>query len=703
MRGLRQFRFGGFFGGLHADYAHEVIPSNAFTRSDNFVLHKSGVEKTKGWEKFSQQQLTDGEASPAALPVVMLDEYILRNGTNYLMVFTEKRPYYYHEIAGVYLPLWMPDYGVSTSVNANSTAGTTTLNVASTTGFTSDDAIIINRNGPREEIAVIASVGSSSLTLHDNLQFTHTAADADSVEKLAQTCNVDAAAGNTYIDINDTTPYSAGEEILVGWGTNNAEYLIVDSVVSATRLNVSRPSWAPSGTGLQNNHAGGDFELVVRLASIKHDDITSSFADIYNDKYYWTSYNVEAQGLDMSSPIIAMTTTSNIYLFGDLERGDISSNTALRDCEGLSTGTLCRPKFIRAFENFVVIGYLQEGADVYPQKVRWCRYADPTQWKNNADGSGQAGYFMFTTPDFIMGMHQLKRSLIIYRERSIEAMRYVGYPNVFAFATVETGTGLIAPGALVDLGDAHIFCGPDNIWQYDGVTLRAIGDPIKETFFNMLDPSKKSKVRMFYVEETDDVILAFSQNDENNHDKAFVYNVALNQWSGPIDMNSIAYGWYDRQESMTWNNATGTWDDYDDSWDGRRFRSNNPLSLMGNSSGYVYILGESEQMDGSDFTATFETKLTDCDIPMLNKRLEKVRIGLKEVGNYTIDVYAGAADYEGEDVTWHGPYTVSVNENANPFVSVDVRGRFFKIRIEGTIPNINIRDIELFFKTGSWR
>ncbi len=74
------------------------------------------------------------------------------------------------------------DTAGATTVNADSNAGQTNLNVAATSGFHPGAAIIINSGGARQETAVVGTVNSSTqMTLEGNLAFTHTAAQADAV------------------------------------------------------------------------------------------------------------------------------------------------------------------------------------------------------------------------------------------------------------------------------------------------------------------------------------------------------------------------------------------------------------------------------------------------------------------------------------------------------------------------------------------
>jgi len=72
----------------------------------------------------------------------------------------------------------------STTVNATSTVGTKLLYVASTTGIVSGDAIVVNSGGARTEVHEVDSVDAGvKLVLIDNLRYTHTLGQADTVKK----------------------------------------------------------------------------------------------------------------------------------------------------------------------------------------------------------------------------------------------------------------------------------------------------------------------------------------------------------------------------------------------------------------------------------------------------------------------------------------------------------------------------------------
>jgi len=105
----------------------------------------------------------------------------------------------------------------STTVDADSAVGQKVLNVLATTNFAVGETVIINRGGARQEIKVIDSIQDGvSLTLTENLTYTHTGVDADVVENCI-VMNTNATA-----TVNDAavTYHNASWEPMQPIGTN---------------------------------------------------------------------------------------------------------------------------------------------------------------------------------------------------------------------------------------------------------------------------------------------------------------------------------------------------------------------------------------------------------------------------------------------------------------------------------------------------
>jgi len=91
---------------------------------------------------------------------------------------------------------------VESTVDQNSAKDQAVLYVASTTGFTVADTVVINRDGTREEEVIILSIqDGASLTMTTNLANEHTAAQADRVEKYEL-----VAKGRYNVDLSQNSP-----------------------------------------------------------------------------------------------------------------------------------------------------------------------------------------------------------------------------------------------------------------------------------------------------------------------------------------------------------------------------------------------------------------------------------------------------------------------------------------------------------------
>ena len=114
----------------------------------------------------------------------------------------------------------------TTTVDADSNSGQTVLNVAATTMFAVGDRVRINSGGARDESGYVASIQAGvSLTLMDNLTYTHTAAQADVVQ--VQNIYTDAYGSATHTitgtwesgaflleSINERLVYSTGNGLV---------------------------------------------------------------------------------------------------------------------------------------------------------------------------------------------------------------------------------------------------------------------------------------------------------------------------------------------------------------------------------------------------------------------------------------------------------------------------------------------------------
>ena len=139
------------------------------------------------------------------------------------------------------------------------------------------------------------------------------------------------------------------------------------------------------------------------------------------------------------------------------------------------------------FKERPIIYSTVEGGVNYQQRIRWPDAGTYDSW--TVQVGSEAGYMDLTeTPDWIMAAARLSDYGVIYKERSIHMIAYVGLPYVFQRREIVSGVGLLGPKALVNLGSEHIFMGPDNFYVFDGSDVERIGDPVWREVFDVMDP-----------------------------------------------------------------------------------------------------------------------------------------------------------------------------------------------------------------------
>lgn len=179
-------------------------------------------------------------------------------------------------------------YGVDTFVDETSGSGQPILKVDDTTGFSGGDTIIINRGGAREEERIIDSVQVGvSLTVTVNLEFEHTAAQADVVEKYI--AFTETAGAPTQSQYRVDYPVGDGGEGtgLVEFNTNDASkevrisYKATGSPALAETLDtkLSYPAGVPDDNQIVGFSSGVPF-----WKDFSHEDLVGVSADQHHNE-----------------------------------------------------------------------------------------------------------------------------------------------------------------------------------------------------------------------------------------------------------------------------------------------------------------------------------------------------------------------------------------------------------------------------------
>lgn len=399
-------------------------------------------------------------------------------------------------------------------------------------------------------------------------------------------------------------------------------------------------------------------------------------------------------------PVMDTVASHDWFVFtNNVDRPKRYDGTDCVDIPNLPSGgnTVC--KALRVFNNTLFLFNTIEGGTAHPQRARRCDAGDPTNWT-----TGTAGFDdLFDAPDFIMCGEVLGPYIIVYRERSIMRGSFVGTGGIeYKFDPVAQGEGVLSVLSVVDMGDHHIFIGNANIYEYrGGFDYEPIGDKIYYELFGSeanVNPSMKHRAFAFYVEELDEIWFFVPSINSDLCDRLIRYSVGDKIFhERQFNLPFCGYGFYQRQDTFTWNDLIGSWLDQVWQWNSRSIQANAPTTHLCPASGSAKVM-EYDYVSVDDSGVGIEFLLETRDFVIQNAKLRFDSIeGLLRGSGVLVECSLD----EGQSYLTLGTVTNTVHQKFKlDRQLVDYRIRF---RMTGSDPQFLLSLYNFFWKLESVR
>lgn len=155
------------------------------------------------------------------------------------------------------------------------------------------------------------------------------------------------------------------------------------------------------------------------------------------------------------------------------------------------SGSPPQARHIATVRDFVVVGNTWDSTDgLVPNRVRWSGFGDETTWAVSAATQADLQDLYSAVPN-VGGVQRIIGGEygIVFQERSIWRMSYVGSPLVWQFDEILPGTGTPCPGSVVRKGNKIYFISQDGFDVIiNGSQHQHIGaNKIDETFYDDFD------------------------------------------------------------------------------------------------------------------------------------------------------------------------------------------------------------------------
>ena len=353
-------------------------------------------------------------------------------------------------------------------------------------------------------------------------------------------------------------------------------------------------------------------------------------------------------------------------------------------------GSPPKARHIASINNFVVVGNTNDGGTFYPQRVRWSGIGAHTSWTVSA--TTQADYQdLNNTFGWVQSIHSCDFGGVIFQEKGIVRMTYVGSPIIFQFDVVNNANGALSRGGQINLGDVIAYIGQDGFYLFDGQTSVPVGtDKVNKFFFDDFDPSFVNQITTMRYPYT--TICAWSYRSVNaptlENDKIIFFNYAkdaTSRWTiaeikNSLIFNTLSKG-YTLEELDNYGSGSQTLETLPYSLDSPAYMGNKNLfgvMRIGNSEPpYVYSFStlDGDALDTEIVTGEFQLQ------PGGRVQINRIRPFVdSDSGSASVYMRIGARDTLSDNVSWSNNLSLTNSGYATARSS----GRYHRIKLTTT-------------------
>ena len=192
-------------------------------------------------------------------------------------------------------------------------------------------------------------------------------------------------------------------------------------------------------------------------------------------------------------------------------------------------------KYITVVRDFVVGANI--GAGTYPSRVQWSDINDPSDWTPGA--TSQSDYQELPDGGDITGITG-GESGIVFLEKAIVRMSYIGSPLFFQFDTISRNVGCIEGGSIAQYGGITYFLSDDGFYSCNGQQITGIGaEKVDRYFFNNANIGNIDSISAAVDPERNLVIWNYITVSGNR--ALLIYNFETQKWcEADTDVNYLS-------------------------------------------------------------------------------------------------------------------------------------------------------------------
>jgi len=322
----------------------------------------------------------------------------------------------------------------------------------------------------------------------------------DNVSKASKTIsNVERVSNTVTITTSAAHGYSVGDSVIVT-ATNNTD---VNGTVTILTITSTTFTYDKNGSNISSVADTGT--------------VVFSYTTPTNQRWRFTQFG---------NVLIAANGGNRLQGF------NVNTSTTFQDLAADAPAS----RYITVVRDFVVSGYV--GSD-YPNRVQWSALGDESNWANSA--TTQADFQDIPDGGSVVGITGGEFGLV-FMDRSIHRMTYVGSPLVFQFDNISRNQGCYEQNSIIQYGGTSFFLSDDGFYACDGQQIIPIGnEKVNRYFYSDVDEGSLNLMSAAVDPFRKLVIWAYASQSSATVDKLLIYNYQTNKWtSGTTDASRIA-------------------------------------------------------------------------------------------------------------------------------------------------------------------
>ena len=183
-------------------------------------------------------------------------------------------------------------------------------------------------------------------------------------------------------------------------------------------------------------------------------------------------------------------------------------------------------KFITVVRDFVVCANTLETTQ-QQYRVRWSALNNETDWVE--DVTTQSDYQDIPDGGQIVGIRGGEFGLV-FLERAIHRMSYVGTPFIFQFDNISRGKGCMVAGSIAQYQGITFFLSDDGFYMCDGQQVVSIGSEKVDRFF-LADASESDFKTMSATIDPVRKLVIWNYKSVDANRKLMIYNFSTKKWT----------------------------------------------------------------------------------------------------------------------------------------------------------------------------